>query len=86
MKGKFYDGIWETKLLSKAIADFRGKHVAGEVHPLCGGDREILEHIIMEWDWYEEEKRTLDNQIKQIVEEIWEEKRGEDGAVFYIGF
>lgn len=25
MKGKFYDGIWEAKLHSKAKADFRGK-------------------------------------------------------------
>lgn len=66
------------------------QQVAGEVCPVCvkcGGERENKEHVIMEFNWYEEQRRTLNNKIKEIRQVIWEKKSGEDwGMSFTLDF
>ena len=69
----FYDGSWEGKLLFKArsdslelngrIGDWRGIPTNCTK---CGEERETLEHLLLECEWYEEERIYLENKIKEL--------------------
>lgn len=79
---KWHDGDWGSKLLFKARTGTlevkgRNRDITDRECKFCIGERETIEHIIVECKKYDEERKVLIEKVEGIIgKEEWQKRKG----------